>query len=196
MERIREWLGQGNSILVLPGWKDSGPDHWQSHWERDLPGLRRVQQDNWHEPVAADWVGNLNEAIVTAPVRVSLVAHSLGCIVQAHWAIVHRRDCPRIAGALLVAPADPVYEGLTGHIRGFLPMPVLSLPYPSLVIASDNDPTCDIERAYFLGQTWGSRQIVLKNAGHINVDSGFGPWPEGLRHLSDLIIEANGTEVA
>ena len=23
-------------ILIVPGWQDSGPDHWQSRWERSL----------------------------------------------------------------------------------------------------------------------------------------------------------------
>src|SRR5471032_1215535 len=120
MEQIREWLDTGNSILILPGWRNSGPQHWQSAWEQDFPGLVRVQQENWDTPVAADWVGNLQRTIRAAPGRVILVAHSLGCIAQAHWSVIHRQHARNIAGALLVAPADPVRQGLAGFIQGFL----------------------------------------------------------------------------
>jgi predicted alpha/beta hydrolase family esterase len=33
---------------------------------------------------------------------------------------------------------------------------------------------------------WGSRVECLGRAGHINAESGFGPWPEGLRLLAEL----------
>ncbi|HYD14828.1 MAG TPA: alpha/beta hydrolase, partial [Hyphomicrobium sp.] len=29
-------------ILIVPGWSSSGPDHWQSRWERTLKTARRV----------------------------------------------------------------------------------------------------------------------------------------------------------
>lgn len=194
MEQIREWLDQGNSILVLPGWRNSGPTHWQSHWERGFPGLKRVQQANWDEPVAADWVHALQQAIQEAPGRVILVAHSLGCIAQAHWAATHRLESKRIAGALLVAPADPMREGLAASIRGFLPLPILPLPYPSVVVASDNDPVCSVERTQSLIRYWGSELRLLNGAGHINAEAGFGSWPEGLRHLRRLIRNIRGKE--
>ncbi|MBS1154596.1 MAG: hypothetical protein H6R07_520 [Proteobacteria bacterium] len=187
MEVIREWLDHGNSILTLPGWRDSGPQHWQTRWESKFPGIRRVQQHDWEKPVAADWVGVLQQAVENASGHVILVAHSLGCIAQHHWAIVHGSSARRIAGALLVAPADPVREGLSGHIQGFLPLSVRSLPYRSIVVASDDDPVCQPDRSAFLANRWGSPLVMLNGEGHINADSGLGDWDFGLRHLRRLI---------
>lgn len=194
MEQIREWLAHGNRILVQPGWRNSGPKHWQSVWEQEFPGIERIAQRNWDHPVAGDWVHGVHTAVEAAPGRIILVAHSLGCIAQAHWAAVHRRQARRIAGALLVAPADPARAELAEAIQGFLPLPQARLPYPSIVVASDNDPVCTLERAQWLGQLWGSSLTVLPDAGHINVDAGFGHWPAGLRHLRRLIRENLGRE--
>lgn len=30
-------------ILIIPGWRDSPPGHWQSLWAEQLPGAVRVQ---------------------------------------------------------------------------------------------------------------------------------------------------------
>lgn len=187
MEVIREWLDTGNSILMLPGWRNSGPQHWQTLWEKQFPGIKRVKQQNWEEPVAADWVQALQRTVDEAPGRIIFIAHSLGCITQAHWAVVHRQSTARIAGTLLVAPADPVKEDLSGYIKGFLPLPLTPFPYSSIVVASDNDPVCDSERISYLTARWGSKLIELSGAGHINVEAGFGEWPFGLRQLRRLI---------
>lgn len=194
MDVIREWLDHGNSILVLPGWRNSGPQHWQTRWEQVYPDMQRVQQQNWEEPVAANWVRNLQLAVDAAPGRIILVAHSLGCITQHHWSVVNRHAARRVVGALLVAPADPVREGLAGFIQGFLPLPLLPLPYHSIVVGSDNDPVCRPERTSWLARTWGSQALMLEGAGHINADSALGDWSFGQRQLRRLIRSALGSE--
>ncbi|AOM41897.1 alpha/beta hydrolase [Xenorhabdus hominickii] len=35
------------TYLIVPGYTNSGPDHWQSHLERKYLNVTRVQQDNW-----------------------------------------------------------------------------------------------------------------------------------------------------
>src|SRR5262249_2596788 len=62
----------------------------------------------------------------------------------------------------------------------FAPMPAACLPFPAKVIASSEDPFVSIERARALGVQWGADVSILAKAGHINADSGHGPWPEGL----------------
>ena len=37
-------------VLLLPGWQNSGPDHWQSRWEARY-GYTRVQQHDWMRPL-------------------------------------------------------------------------------------------------------------------------------------------------
>lgn len=194
MDEIGEWFTRGNSILMLPGWRNSGPQHWQTLWEKDFPGIKRVKQKNWEHPVAADWVQQLQQEVLRAPGQIILVAHSLGCITQALWAAVHPQQAGRIAGALLVAPADPFRTDLSDVIRGFLPMPVIHLPYPSLVIGSSSDPYCHAERSQYLAKRWNSRFLLLNGAGHINVDAGFGRWPYGQRQLQRLIRQVLGQE--
>ena len=91
------------SVLLLPGYGDSGPEHWQSLWELADPRLRRVAQRDWLEPQLDEWLLTLDRevsACLTPPV---LVAHSLGCILVAHWV---KRTGRTVAGALLVAPVD------------------------------------------------------------------------------------------
>ncbi len=63
-------------ILVLPGSHNSGPEHWQTHWEAAFPNLRRVEQDNWVEPVYSKWSLRLTEAVKTSKRPILFVAHS------------------------------------------------------------------------------------------------------------------------
>ena len=165
------------TVLLVPGLGDSGPDHWQTLWGRDHPAYRRVRQRNWRQPEVGEWVEALDREIRRAPSPVILVGHSLGCITIAEWAARRWAD---IRGALLVAPADtdrrPFFDGV----------PLRPLPFPSILVASENDPQLELERARLFARHWGSRLINLGRAGHINVESGFGPWPEGETLLADL----------
>ena len=171
-------------VLVLPGYADSGPDHWQSHWERDEPACRRVAQDDWLEPRRHDWLATLGRYVAECAAPPVLIAHSLGCALVAHWAAGSR---PRAKGALLVAPADvdsPLHT--PDEVRNFSPMPLTRFPFPSIVVASTDDPFVSVERANEFAAAWGSRVVILECAGHINSDAGFGPWPEGRRLLDEL----------
>lgn len=172
---------ENHDILVLPGWKNSGPGHWQTFWEDRFPGWRRVQQDNWLYPRRRDWVQALDEAIAASPRPVVLVAHSLGCITVAHWAL--RPKSQRIAAALLVAPADVERSTVASSLKDFAPIPRQALPFPTLVVASDNDHACAAWRAAELAEGWQAEFRLLHGAGHINADSGLGAWDDGLRLL-------------
>ena len=54
------------------------------------------------------------------------------------------------------------------------------------VVASTDDRYVGLDRAREYATAWDSELIVLENAGHINVASGFGPWPEGLELIERL----------
>ena len=47
-------------VLSVPGCQNSGPEHWQSLWERRYPEYRRVQQRDCERPRRADWVAGLD----------------------------------------------------------------------------------------------------------------------------------------
>ena len=172
--------------LIVPGWRNSGPDHWQSRWQASLPAARRVAQHDWERPRRADWIAGLQAALDALPPgqRAVLVAHSLGCITVAQWAAVaevaRRR---RVAGAVLVVPADVERASCIGSLRGFAPIPRKRLPFDALVIASDNDPCCALDRAMGFADAWEAETHVLHGAGHINVESGHGDWIGGLALL-------------
>ena len=172
-------------ILILPGYADSGPDHWQSHWERADPACRRVVQADWLQPTRDAWLSALERAVAACAAPPVLVAHSLACSLVAHWAANPRA---RAKGALLVAPADVDSPRHTpDEVRSFSPIPMARLAFPSIVVASTEDPFYTMARAEALATAWGSRLVTLERAGHINADSGHGPWPEGRRLLDELI---------
>ena len=171
-------------VLILPGYADSGPEHWQSHWERDDPACRRVVQDDWLEPKRDDWVTTLDRYVAECAAPPVLVAHSLGCALVTQWAAGARAP---VKGALLVAPADVDSPSRTpDEVRSFSPIPLARLPFPSVVVASTDDPFVTVDRAAEFAAAWGSRLVILGAAGHINADAGYGPWPEGRRLLAEL----------
>jgi len=174
-------------ILILPGYADSGPDHWQSYWERADPMCRRVVQDDWLAPRRDAWLSALERYVAECTAPPVLVAHSLACTLVAHWA---SRPSVVAKGALLVAPADVDSPLRTpDEVRSFSPIPLKRLPFPSVVVASTDDPFYSMERANEFAAAWGSRLVTLEKAGHINADAGFGPWPEGRLLLDQLVAD-------
>ena len=167
-------------VVIVPGWRDSGPGHWQSLWAEGLDGAVRVEQDDWVSPRRASWVRAIGDLILAQDAPVVVAAHSLGCIATAH---LPPAVAERIAGALLVAPADPERRAA---LIDFAPVPYARLPYRSVVVASSNDPFCPIRLAGAYARAWGSEFVRMQNAGHINVDSGHGDWPLGLALLQSL----------
>lgn len=174
-------------VLLLPGWQDSGPDHWQSRWQA-LHGYMRVEQHDWMQPLRGDWMAQLEEAVLAAPAPVVLAAHSLGCILTAAWA-AHSRNTHRVKAALLVAPGDPEREELRAALKSWSPVVLQRLPFPSVLLGSHNDPYCSLQRAQAFASAWGSAFVDYGNKGHINADSGLGDWPQGNEILKQLARE-------
>ena len=175
-------------VLTVPGWENSGPEHWQSLWERADPHrFHRVEQRDWNAPRLEDWVQTLDDAIAAETAPVVLVAHSLGCIAIAQWAARFARP---VAGALLVAPADVERADAPDPIRCFAPVPLQPLPFRTLLVASSTDEYLSMDRAGHFARCWGSALVSLGAAGHVNTAAGFGPWPQGERLLESLCRQA------
>jgi predicted alpha/beta hydrolase family esterase len=174
-------------VLILSGLWNSGPQHWQSHLEARYPAWRRVEHRDWNNPARDEWVNELDAAVATCNGAPVLVAHSLGCILTAHWAA---SGSPlRAAGAFLVAPCDVDAPSYPIDTNGFSPVPMARLPFPSLVIASTNDEFVTRVRAQAFAQAWSSRYVEIGPAGHVNADAGYGDWPEGERLLLDFLAQ-------
>lgn len=179
---------QAVQVLLLPGWQNSGPDHWQSRWEA-LYGFVRVQQHDWMRPLRGDWQIQLEEAVLAAQRPVLLVAHSLGCLLTAAWA-AHSQNTHRVVGALLVAPGDAEQADLAPLLPTWQPIARQCLPFASVLVGSHNDPYCCFKRAQSLASAWGSCFHDLGHAGHINAESGLDDWPQGLELLRPLLPAA------
>lgn len=176
-------------VWLLPGWLDSGPAHWQSRWEA-LHGHRRVQQDDWLWPRRGDWMVRLEETLLASEAPAVLAAHSLGCLLVAAWA-AHTQHAARVKGALLVAPPDIEREDMPPQISTWRPIVQRALPFPSVVVCSQDDPFCAPERAAQFAASWGSELVSVGARGHVNGESGLGDWPEGHAMLCAL-VEAAG----
>lgn len=177
-------MAQHTRIIIVPGWRDSGPGHWQTLWQTQLPQAERVVQDDWLMPRRGAWVQALEQLILSRPEPVVIAAHSLGCITTAH---LGEAAAARVQGALLVAPADPERRGA---LADFAPVPYAPLPYRSILVASNTDPFCPVRLAGAYARAWGSEFVRLQDAGHINVESGHGAWPLGWGLLQSLLEDA------
>jgi uncharacterized protein len=173
-------------ILIIPGLGGSGADHWQTRWEAKLATARRVAQRDWDRPVLADWLPTIRETIDRAERPVILVAHSLGVIAAAR--AIEQAATTRVAGAFLVAPpSETTIEGLPEIARDFSPYPRRVLACPSVVVGSTDDPYATLADTEALAAAWGSVFHNAGAAGHINADSGHGPWPEGLMSFAGFL---------
>ncbi len=178
-------------VLLLPGWLNSGPDHWQSRWEA-LYGFQRVQQADWQWPRRGDWMAQLEEAVLAQPDTqpLLLVAHSLGCHLVAAWA-AHTQHSARVRAALLVAPPDTARADMPPQLAGWRQPVRQRLPFAAQAVVSTNDPFCAPERGRELAADWSAPVLQLPGAGHLNADSGLGDWPQGLQLLQALAQRAS-----
>lgn len=172
-------------VLILPGWQNSGPAHWQSRWER-VYGYQRVEQHDWMRPLRGDWIARLEEVLLDCAQPAVLVAHSLGCIHAAAWAS-HSRNTGRVKAALLVAPPDTERDDVRQMLPSWSPVPLQQLPFKALVMASSNDPFCSPARARQFADAWGADFVDAGECGHINAGSGLGDWPEAHAQLLRLM---------
>ena len=179
-------------ILLVPGLNNSGPDHWQTLWEREFADCQRVALGMWDNPHRNPWVNQLNLAIHRAGRPVVLVAHSLGCHAVAWWAEYEQPAFGSpVVGALLVAPPDVESEPLDPRLKRFAPLAGTRLPFRSVVAASRNDPYASFGLAKRFARKWGSRLVDAGPIGHINAGSGIGNWPYGQYLLNQLIADVS-----
>ena len=171
------------AILIIPGLGDSGADHWQSWWQALEPGAIRVVQDDWVTPDLALWSTKVAEQLEQAIPPVWIVAHSFGCLAAV---VAASRNPDAVAGAFLVAPADPQKFSVEPLL------PKTALPFPSLLVASSNDPWLKFMTAALWAQRWGSRLVPIGAAGHVNTESGFGPWVEGRLMYASFVRSQQG----
>lgn len=172
------------TFLIVPGYTNSGPEHWQSYLERKYSNVSRVIQDDWNNPDRNAWVERLDAFITQTPGDIVLVGHSCGAVAIAQWASLYAQD--RVRAAVLVVPADVDAETALLAIRQQRPLPSGRLPLPTLLICSDNDEHLSLPRARALATDWGSEIMVIPQAGHIHTAAGYGEWLAGEKAIENF----------
>ena len=184
-------------FLIQPGWADSDPGHWQSHWQRRLgERAEKIEQQDWFSPRLKEWEETALEIIARQQVPVVILAHSVGCILAAK---LLAQPLSPVVGAMLVAPADVERPGVPEQTANFAPISRAPLAVPALVVSSSSDPFCSAERAEEFAAAWQADLWRIGDAGHINSAAGFGEWPEGWQYLTDWLgkrVEARSEQVS
>jgi len=171
----------------VPGLNGSGPVHWQTLWEHQYK-FKRVEQRDWGNPAAVVWVETLDAAIRAHSEKAVIIAHSLGCWTMIHWAALYADSKDRVQSALLVAPPDIASSAaLPKSVLEFTRHQKEKLPFPSILVGSENDPYSTLDRAQALAHAIGSSFVNAGFVGHVNIDSGHGPWLQGEALLQRLI---------
>ena len=174
-----------SSIILVPGFGDSTQYYWVHRWQAKLSTAKTIALANWNHAAKAHWVAAIVDAVAQADKPVVLVGHSLGVAAIAHAAPHLNRP---VAGAFLVALSDwnrP--DLLPGVTHDFAPLPQHPLPFKSVLVASRNDPYCDYPVAEDFARHWHATLIDAGESGHINSESGHGPWPEGLMSFAGFL---------
>lgn len=170
--------------FIVPGLGNSGPEHWQTYFEKSGSNFSRIEQAEWDSPVCEEWISTIDNILLDHDLSSTvLIGHSLGCLAIVHWANKYKRI---IKGALLVAPSDAEASVYTFPAKGFSPIPLEKINFKSIVVASSNDIWVSIERAEYFANCWGSDLVNLGASGHINVASGHTKWNEGLQILQTI----------
>lgn len=165
-------------IVVAPGLHNSGRGHWQTRWETMHPSFERIEQRHWDMPDLAAWSAQVGHTLRRSARPAIVVAHSFGCLATVHRAAA---GATNLAGALLVAPADPYKFGISVDLA------IKPLVIPTIVIGSENDPWLSLTGAQRWARQWGSAFVNAGPLGHINTDSMLGDWPFGLALLEQLV---------
>ena len=178
--------------VIVPGVGGSEHAHWQSWLQRQLMSCSRVQQKDWNKPILQDWISEFVNTVRPIQGNIQIVAHSFGCLTTVAALAQHPELNQKIKNLILVAPANPARFGEAGFARdsqqdyqGYFHQ--LNIAVPTTLLISENDPWLNFEDAQCLAQAWKLNPINLGQVGHINVASGFGPFPE----IYDYLISEN-----
>lgn len=172
-------------FVLVPGKGGSPEGHWQRRWHAKLPNSIWVQQRDVHNPDADEWTQAVLDSILHATRPVVLVGHSLGNHTISR--VAAKLVDTKVRGAILVAAPNLDGPEFPQKLESFKPFQSNPLPFPSLYISSDNDKWCDVAAASEMASSWGSDFHVTPEAGHIDIESGHGLWPDGMMMIARLL---------
>lgn len=175
--------------LIVSGYADDrslDSPYWQRWMETQLDNAMRIEYAHPQTLSLSAYADRLLQVLNRANEPIWIIAHSIGCIATILAGLSHSS---KVAGTILVAPTIAPYSppnqpdairADTIDINVDETILNCSLPFPSVVIASENDPRTKLMTAAYWAHAWGSHFISIGRAGHIDEHSGYGPWPWGL----------------
>lgn len=176
LDALAQLIGD-TPVVIVPGLNNSDENHWQSLWQAVLPNTSRVHVEDWHVADLDKWRAATLTHLKQLKKPALLISHSFGALASASIAY----DFPsQVAGALLVAPADPNKFGIDSRL------PDSALPVTSHFIASDSDPWLSEAAAERLASRWQTGYHLTRGLGHINSASHIGLWQDGLAQLEQF----------
>ncbi len=175
--------------LIIPGVGGSEYDHWQSWLQRGLMQCSRVEQQDWNTPVLTTWVAEFVASVQQITGEIEVVAHSFGCLTSLAALDQHPELVKKINKLILVAPANPARFGENGFAKDSQQdysayFQQIKLQVPTVLLISENDPWLSFQDAHVFAKSWKIKPINLGKVGHVNVASGFGPFPAIKQYLN------------
>jgi uncharacterized protein len=169
--------------VIVPGVGGSEHAHWQSWLQRQLMSCSRVEQQDWHLPVLETWVEQFQRTLTAIDAPIQIVAHSFGCLTTLAALNQFPALQSKIKNVVLVAPANPRRFGPLGFAKNsphdyWTQFCAMKITQPTHLLISENDPWLSLNDATALAKAWKIRPNNLGAVGHINVASGFGPFPQ------------------
>lgn len=166
------------NYLILHGLGGSGPGHWQTWLAARLKAdSERVAYPDLPDadmPALGSWRSVLDGELAALPAgETVVVCHSLACLLWLHHVADGGAQADRL---LLVAP--PSESAGLAEIEAFFPAPLPALARGARLVCSDGDPYCPEGAAALYGQPLDVPTDVLPGAGHVNPETGYGPWPQ------------------
>lgn len=181
--------------VIVPGVGGSEYAHWQSWLQRQLMSCSRVEQENWNSPVLTQWVQQFVNTVSAINAEIQIVAHSFGCLTSLAALDQYPQLQGKVKRLILVAPANPSRFGENGFAAdsqgNYLDyFKQLKPKVPTTLLISENDPWLAFDDANTLARAWKLKPINLGAVGHINVASGFGPFPA----IHDFLISEKNVQ--
>ncbi len=179
-----EYEIMSKKVLILHGWGGSSYPHWQAHLAMDLIKLNYTVSfpslPHKDLPKLKDWMKYLKKELEHFKPDI-VICHSLGNIL---WFQIEEELNLVVEKLLLVAPVRINCE--IKELNTFFPYtyPKDLKTQKAYLIASSNDPYLNEEEAKNLQKELNIPMTILKDAGHINADSGYGPLELALKFIT------------
>ena len=173
-------------VLLLHGWGGSDFPHWQSWLAGELVKnygkVSFLKFSNFDFPNKDDWKNELIKELDDFKPDI-VICHSLANTLWFH--LCNEENFIDVKKLFLVAP--PSLSSEIDEIDSFFPVgiPKSLNAKEAMLVCSTNDPYMSLDEAKSLQKELNIEMHLVKNAGHLNADSGFGEWAWMLNKLQN-----------